>query len=160
VTRQLTSRRGHHPGATWAFDFSLLGDGPVVDDHHLLLSQKQWEVTMTTLFANQTLTTAICAAARMAGRMNDWPNTDLEAVDADYQILARSVGALPPAILGPRFEINIREWPTLWRSGENLAARYQLVQLVRRLKTRSDGLADADDLAERDSRQKTTFAAC
>ena len=58
--------------------------------------------------------------------------------EADFTLLVCTVGAIDSEILGSQFKMNLRDWPRMWLEGEYLAARYQLVQLVRRLKNARD----------------------
>jgi hypothetical protein len=96
---------------------------------------------MFTQRADKTLLVTIGAAAALIGQMNLRSNADPAAVAAHFQALADGVAAVPPGMLGPNFDKNILAWPQMWQSGEYVAARYQLLQLVRRLKNRSDGWA-------------------
>ena len=105
---------------------------------------------MDTHATQHALTTTIHAAARLVGQMNEGHHADRAAVAAGFRRLADGVAGLVPAVLGPRFEENVWDWPEMWLAGEYQAARYQLVQLVRRLKTARDTMADRGELAGED----------
>ena len=103
---------------------------------------------MNIAIIDDTITTTICAAARLVGRMNVGSNVRPEAVDDDFRVLADGVATLAATVLDPKFRSNILDWPAMWHSGEYLAARYQLVQLIRRLKNERDSSIAMCGLAE------------
>lgn len=85
------------------------------------------------------VTTAIRIAVKLVGQFNAADRADAARTAVLFVRLQQLVRGLPPnRHLNPKFAENMGDWPRVWEMGEYKAARYQMVQLIRKLRNYRD----------------------